>query len=266
MPGKVEGAASSDGNGPLALRRLLKETGVERVLDLQSSPATVIACTGSEVIGRFRMDRKLRRRVLKGEEVEMTPRTLDFLMAAGFQEDASPILVRKKKDGTGTLKVGIVVGGRWRMKSIPNGVVSECLRLFSDLYGAEILLTGGSEDEDIVKKAAENTGRENIQTYCGEGGVKGLIETIEGLDLLISPDSGPAHLAGALGVPVLVVFTSTSPSLGFWKNGKHCHTAGQLSCRPCHKHGGNSCPLGTEECRRSLLPLEIVRRGMELIQ
>lgn len=235
------------------------------MLDLQNSAATAIACLGSRVIGRFRMDRKLRRRVLKGENVEMAPRTLDFLRAAGFGEDASPVLTGNIKSGEGSLKAGIVAGGRWRMKSIPDGVVSECLRLFTDLYGAETLVTGAPQDRQRVESAAAKAGRKDVRTYCGERGVQGLIETIEGLDLLISPDSGPAHLAGALGVPVLVVFTSTSPSLGFWKKGKHCYSAGQLPCRPCHKHGGNSCPLGTEECRRGLLPLEIVRRGMELI-
>ena len=211
------------------------------------------------------MDRKLRRRVLKGEKAEMPSRSLDFLRAAGFDGEASPVLERKNFLREDELNIGVVAGGRWRMKSIPQGVVSECVRLFTDLHDAKVVVTGGAEDRETVLKAAANSGRKGIRTYCGERGIEGLIETIERLDLLVSPDSGPAHLASALGVPVLLVFTSTSPALGFWKNGKNCYTANQLKCRPCHRHGGNSCPLGTEDCRRAILPLELVRRGMELL-
>ena len=107
---------------------------------------------------------------------------------------------------------GLDCSGRWYIKSIPSAVISETSRILADLHGAGLVLLGGAEDKRILKTTAESAGRENIDVYCGEEGIEGLINTIEALDLLISPDSGPAHLASALGVPVLVVFTSTSPS------------------------------------------------------
>jgi len=57
-----------------------------------------------------------------------------------------------------------------------------------------------------------------------------------------------------------VVFTSTSPALGFWPaEGSYGPSA---PCSPCHRHGGAGCRLGHEDCRDSLLPLDIRRAAL----
>jgi len=93
--------------------------------------------------------------------------------------------------------------------------------------------------------------------------VAGLLDALEGLALLVSPDSGPAH-AAALGVPVLVVFTSTSPALGFWEEGTGWGPA--AACSPCHRHGGLACRRGGEACRRSILPAEVREAAVRLLE
>jgi ADP-heptose:LPS heptosyltransferase len=252
------------GSGLPGLRRLLRDMAPERTVDLQNSLKTRLATIGMNVTGRFRMDRTLRKRVLRGDPVTLPPRRLDFLRSAGFAEGGEPRLVRISPPPE-DLAVGLVVGGRWRLKSIPSSVIAEAARLFIDLYGARVTITGGPGEEDLVNTTSASVMREGVMTYSGENGIEGLIEVLEGLSLFVSPDSGPAHLAKALGVPVMVVFTSTSPALGFWEpEGAGMFTSGELDCRPCHRHGGEECSRGDEACRRGILPLDLVRNAIGL--
>jgi len=114
---------------------------------------------------------------------------------------------------------------------------------------------GARSDRAEAERTARMSLRSRVVPVAGEGGTGRLIERIETLDVLVSPDSGPAHLASALGVPLVVVFTSTHPRLGFWpEDMKATVTSGELECRPCHRHGGDRCPRGDWECRRGLMP------------
>lgn len=267
MPGDIHPVILGKDAGPLDLRKLIKAISPDFVVDLQNNIASSIATFGKRVKGRFHMDRKLRKRVMDSRAGSMPLRSWEFMRSAGFENAPDPVLKRSKVTTSNNLRIGIVTGSRWYIKSIPAGVISETSRILVDLQGADIVLLGGMEDKGLIMRTAESTGRGNIDVYCGEKGVEGLIETIETLDLLISPDSGPAHLASALGVPVLVVFTSTSPSLGFWREDrKGNYMVSDVGCRPCHRHGGNSCPRSSEICRKGILPFDLAESAMELLE
>lgn len=267
MPGNIHPAPLGTNAGPLDLRKLLGRISPEIIIDLQNNIASRMATAGKTVKGRFRMDRKLRKKVMDGRIGSMPMRTSEFLLTAGFKEYSAPVLLRNSAKTTERLRIGIVTGGRWHLKSIPAGVISETSRVLKDLHRADIVLLGGREDSELILKTAEDIGRDNIDVYRGANGIEGLIETIETLDLLISPDSGPAHLASALGIPVQVVFTSTSPSLGFWREDrKGNYMVSDVGCRPCHRHGGRSCPIGTEICRKGILPFHLAETAMEILE
>jgi len=267
MPGNIHSVSAGSNGNPFDMRKLLGRISPDVVIDLQNNFATRFAAIGKPVPGRFHMNRKLRKKVMKKKAVSMPLRTSEFLHCAGFEDYSDPILERVNETAHSRLRIGIVTGGRWRLKSIPAEVITETARVLTDLYHADIVLLGGVEDRELILRAASSTGRSNIEVYRGERGIEGLIETVESLDLLISPDSGPAHLASALSIPVLVVFTSTSPALGFWKKDRSGNfMVPDVECRPCHRHGGRICSDGSEKCRKGILPFALANRGMELIE
>ncbi len=267
MPGNIHPVPLAKDTGPLHLRKLINRISPDIVIDLQNNIASRIATAGRRVRGRFRMDRKLRKRVMDKEAESMPLRSWEFIRCAALESSPDPVLERRRKTVSEGLRIGIVTGGRWYIKSIPSGVISETSRILTDLHGAELVLLGGSEDKEMLLRTASSISRGNIDVYSGSAGIEGLINEIESLDLLISPDSGPAHLAMALGVPVLVVFTSTSPSLGFWRaDRKGNYMVSGIGCRPCHRHGGNSCQFGSEICRKGILPFNLAESAMELMR
>jgi heptosyltransferase II len=81
-------------------------------------------------------------------------------------------------------------------------------------------------------------------------------ELIGRAQAIITNDSAPQHLASAMGTPTLTIFGPTVPEFGFGPIAARHAVAGHesLSCRPCHRHGPRSCPLGHWRCMRELTP------------
>ena len=84
------------------------------------------------------------------------------------------------------------------------------------------------------------------------------------VDLLISGDSGPAHLATAVGTPVLTLFGPTSPARWGPPPPGRALSLG-LSCSPCSNHGSERCPLGHHRCMRDLDPAAVLTAAREML-
>lgn len=63
--------------------------------------------------------------------------------------------------------------------------------------------------------------------------------------VLITGDSGPMHLASAVGTPVVALFGPTTSQWGFFPQGpKDTVLETDMPCRPCSLHGSAPCPHG----------------------
>jgi ADP-heptose:LPS heptosyltransferase len=99
-------------------------------------------------------------------------------------------------------------------------------------------------------------------------GRTGLRETCALLALcrcLISGDSGPLHLAAAVGLPVLGLFGPTTREWGFYPLGENDRILElPLPCRPCSLHGQNSCPR-SGECLTGISPAHVLQALEETV-
>ncbi len=80
-----------------------------------------------------------------------------------------------------------------------------------------------------------------------------LREGLAACAVVVAGDTGPLHVAGALGRPVVALFGPTPPEAGFWiwgANGTALRPA--LSCAPCSLHGGDRCPRRHHRCLEDL--------------
>ncbi len=123
-----------------------------------------------------------------------------------------------------------------------------------------IIIFGGPNELQIAKEIEENLLKEgvlNFQNLAGKTTVLELIEFISGLDLFITNDSGPMHIASAYKVPTIALFgptrwDETSP----WKNPNAKIVKKDLDCMPCMKR---SCPLKTHKCMKSITVEDILK-------
>ncbi|MDJ0840741.1 MAG: glycosyltransferase family 9 protein [Acidobacteriota bacterium] len=79
-------------------------------------------------------------------------------------------------------------------------------------YGAKVVLTGGPADNE-KQMAAEI--RQHAETelidLVGKTTLKQLLAVLTRADLVISPDTGPAHMATAAGTPVIGLYVTSNP-------------------------------------------------------
>ena len=81
-------------------------------------------------------------------------------------------------------------------------------------------------------------GNEHIENLCGDTDVESLMNQLLDCDVVISPDSGIAHLAAACGIPVIVLFTSGAPSWTRPVGNSVTILSSNISCSPCFNRQG----------------------------
>lgn len=99
-----------------------------------------------------------------------------------------------------------------------------------------LVLTGTPADEQLVERILYKTrGNLNYINLVGKTNLDELRELLSRAKLVISPDSGSAHLAWASGTSVITIFTCT-PSKRFGPYGndkKYFSIGGNIPCQPC---------------------------------
>ena len=76
--------------------------------------------------------------------------------------------------------------------------------------GMPVVLTGGASELELEygKRLSADGAADNL---IGKTSLKQLLALIAAADLVICPDSGPAHMATAVGTPVLGLYATSNP-------------------------------------------------------
>jgi heptosyltransferase-2 len=114
----------------------------------------------------------------------------------------------------------------------------------------DVLVMCGPKERSIAREIVDRAGHGRVFSMAdqplGLGTAKACIGRCR---LMVSTDSGPRHMAGALGLPMVTMF---GPMLPVWSENP-AHTAANLhldlDCIGCHKR---VCPLGHHRCMREL--------------
>ena len=72
--------------------------------------------------------------------------------------------------------------------------------------GCRIVLTGSRDDRDAVSIVARDLPPRSVVNLAGALSVRGLGAAISRMSVLVSVDSGPAHVAAAVGTPLVVLW------------------------------------------------------------
>ena len=115
---------------------------------------------------------------------------------------------------------------------------SELFDRMADEYHATFVITGVESQRQRAEEIINGTHhRDCFVDMIGKTSLRELVALLRRVDVLVTVDTGIAHLAGAAGCPVLSVVTSSWPKI-FCASGEHCRVASaQVSCigRPmCH--------------------------------
>jgi lipopolysaccharide heptosyltransferase II len=158
---------------------------------------------------------------------------------------------------------GIAPGAYHYTKRFPlDKFIDIAKRLIND-YEFEVILLGGQSDKEICDEI-----HKQLPTCKNYAGRTTLVETSEYISkcrLVISNDTSIMHIAAARQIPVVAIYGSTIPELGFTPyKCIHRIVEAEVPCRPCTHYGRRKCPQGHFKCMNDISVDTIMNEVREL--
>ncbi len=140
----------------------------------------------------------------------------------------------------------------------------ELVELLWERYNADIVLLGSKDDYEICREISEI---EHIHNLAGKTDLLQSSAIIRLARLALTNDSAPAHMAAAVGTPVVAIFGSTVPAFGFAPYSEEAIIVEKtgLYCRPCGSHGSKKCPEKHFRCMNEISPRRVLNECAQFL-
>ena len=132
--------------------------------------------------------------------------------------------------------------------------------LLARRMGARVAILGGADERALGDTIAAGM-RAPVRVLCGQTTLPELVGVLSRLRLLLTNDSGPMHVAAALGVPLVAVFGPTDWRETAPVSGRHRLVREPVHCSPCLLR---ECPID-HRCMRRIGVDRVVREAQALL-
>lgn len=158
-------------------------------------------------------------------------------------------------------RIGLVPCSRWDTKTWPASCFVETAKRMLKSGPMSFYVIGGTSDSGVCEEVARGIGS-CAQNMAGRYSIPQSGGLIQQMDLLITNDSGPMHMAAAVGVPVLAVFGPTDDRrTGPYGKLNRVLTA-DVSCRPCFSR---TCRVGVTPCLTGVSNASAAAAALEML-
>jgi len=158
----------------------------------------------------------------------------EFDLSFYFQNNRRNILLEKCHIKKNNRLIGIAPFSKKKAKIYPLNKMEEIIQYYHQKDNIELLILGGGSDE---KFQAERWKKKypKIVSEIGALSFDEEITLISTCSVVLSMDSANMHLASFVGVPVISIWGTTHPKLGYYPVNQGLNNAVQkeLTCRPC---------------------------------
>lgn len=157
--------------------------------------------------------------------------------------------------------IGIAPFAQYDSKVYPLDLMQEVIdKLALDSTNTILLFGGGKKEVEILDSLSSN--KKNVINMAGKIKFQQELQLISNLDVMLSMDSGNAHIAAMLGVKVITLWGATHPYAGFSPFNQPLENAlvsdsNQFPKLPTSVYG-NKKVEGYEDAMRTILPQTIV--------
>jgi lipopolysaccharide heptosyltransferase II len=160
--------------------------------------------------------------------------------------------------------IALQPGARWPNKRWPVEYFAElaCL-LAKNFLNARFAIFGDRKDKSLGE-IISRTAPERCLNLCGQTSLPEMVEWLRLCHLMVTNDTGPMHMAAALGKPLVALFGPTEPR----RTGPYGHLGNvlrlDLPCSPCLKsHCHYEKP---NECLKALSPATVFEFARKKLQ
>jgi len=199
-------------------------------------------------------------------------RQLDLVRAAGMRADDDRLAVRVPPAAARGVRarlraLGVDDARPWI--ALHPGASAESRRYPAEAFAAvaaglvqrghAVVLLGGAGDADLVARVQAESG-EPVPALAGTT-VAELAAALSLADVVVANNSGPMHLAAAVGTPVVALYALTNPQHTPWRV-PHRLLNHDVPCGYCYR---STCPERHHDCLRRVRPDAVVRAACELL-
>jgi histidinol-phosphate phosphatase family protein len=227
---------------PLPLALVLRMAGVRRVAAISDDyPGSLL---------------DVRHRVPLG--IPEPERALSLAVAAGFPLPAGdePALRLREDlpDGSGPAERYVVFhpGSSAPARACPPDQCAAMVTALADA-GHRVVVTGGPRERDLSAFVAGG----HATDLGGRTSLRGLAAVIGRADCVVVGNTGPAHLAAAVGTPVVSLFAPTVP-FGAWGPWRVPWIRLGDAAAPCRHTRAATCPVPGHPCLSGIEPERVV--------
>jgi heptosyltransferase III len=196
--------------------------------------------------------------LLKALKIPVISKTVNYFTSSYDKVFADEFFKKNFTPGKGVL--GVIPAGGWESKRCDKEKWVEIIRAYKEKYKISTLVLWGPGDQKDAEYIKENTPE---VVLAPETELNRMAALIEKCSIVIANDSGPMHIAAALGVPTIGIFGPTDPE----GHGPYSSSGGyvqkkDLFCIVCNLL---VCPYN-HECMK-LLPIEeLLKLSDKLLQ
>lgn len=136
------------------------------------------------------------------------------------------------------------------------------IRLLADEEGMRVFILGGPNERGLAERLNAMAGGRAVN-LAGRDSLEALPALLSRLDVFISGDTGPLHVAALVGTATVALFGATDPRRTA-PRGLQARTIHRgLDCSPCFER---TCPLLHHDCMRGIAPEEVAQAAVELLR
>lgn len=268
--------------GLFKLSKELKNLKIDAIADLHNVLRSNILKSFFFGVKKIKIDkgRNEKQKLVSGEKFHQLKTThqryAEVFEQLGFPVDLSNPKFPKKAKLSTNLKsligdddmkiVGIAPFAAHEGKMYPIDLMKHVIESLSKAY--KILLFGGGPKEIVILNSLE-TSYKNVINISGKVSFDEQLDIVSNLDVMLSMDSGNAHIAAMFGVKVVTIWGVTHPFAGFAAFNQPEDYAllsdrNQFSKIPTSVYG-NKYPENYKEASRSISPKTVVDKIKSII-
>ncbi len=201
----------------------------------------------------------------RNKERHAVEENMDFVSRLGLEQNKDRFFPVDFPDVeiSGTRpRIAILPCSRWPTKNWPRDYYAEAAKYLQESVSATIFLSGADADRLECDLIAEQLPREavNVAGRYSQAELGGFLSR---MDILIANDSGPVHMAAAVGTPAVVPFGPTSPERTGPYGKEHTILCSSESCSPCFSR---RCRRGDIPCMRGIKPEEVQKAAVAILK
>jgi ADP-heptose:LPS heptosyltransferase len=186
------------------------------------------------------------------DELHEVEQALATCAAAGYDlpaGDDGRLLVRLPAAGSDLPSEPYVVvhpGGSVPARRLPLVPTADVVRRLAE-EGRTVVVTGGPDERELTAAVVADAAPERIDDRTGRTDLAELAHILAGADAVVCANTGPAHLAAAVGTPVVEAFAPVVPAHR-WRPWAVPHVLlgdQDIACAGCR---ARSCPIDGQPC------------------